>query len=88
MEVACTLRAFATKNKCSVGSLAKKLKHKDLLVKQFQKKIKTVERSVRNEMNKGFEQIRAYDRQEIQKLKISLAEMHKNSQSSRELAIQ
>ena len=39
-------------------------------------------------MNKGFEQIRAYDRQEVQKLKISLDEIHKNSQANRELAVQ
>jgi hypothetical protein len=39
-------------------------------------------------MNKGFEQIRACDRQEIHQLKTSLEEMHKNSQASRELAIQ
>jgi signal transduction histidine kinase len=33
-------------------------------------------------------QIRAYDRQEIQQLKVSLDEMHKNSQESREMATQ
>jgi hypothetical protein len=64
------------------------MKKKDLLVKQLQNHIKTVEQSVRNEMNKGFEQIKVCDRQEIQQLKISLDEMHKNSQASRELAIQ
>ena len=47
-----------------------------------------MEQSVRSDMNKDFEQIRVYDRQEIQQLKISLDEMHKNSQASRELAIQ
>jgi hypothetical protein len=88
MEVAGTLGDFSTTNQCSVGNLAEQLKQKDLLVKQLQNQIKTVEQSVRNEMNKGFEQIRACDRQEIQQLKISLDEMHKNSQASRELAIQ
>jgi len=39
-------------------------------------------------MKKGFEKIRAYNRKEIQQLKISLDEMHKNSQENRELAIQ
>ena len=47
-----------------------------------------MEQSVRDEMNRGFEQIRACDRQEIQQLKISLDEMHKNAKVSRELAIQ
>jgi hypothetical protein len=84
MEVAGTLGAFATTNQCSVGNLTEQLKQKDLLVKQLQNQINTVEQSVRNEMNKGFEQIRACDRQEIQQLKISLDEMHKNSQASRE----
>jgi ABC-type phosphate transport system auxiliary subunit len=88
MEVAGTLGAFATENQCSVGNLTEQLKKKDMLVKQLQNQINTMEQSVRNEMNKGFEQIRAYDRQEIQQLKISLDEMHKNSQASRELVIQ
>jgi ABC-type phosphate transport system auxiliary subunit len=88
MEVAGSLGDFATTNQCSVGNLKEQLKQKDLLVRQLQNQIKTVEQSVRNEMNKGFEQIRACDRQEIQQLKISLDEMHKNSQASRELAIQ
>jgi hypothetical protein len=47
-----------------------------------------MEQEVRYEMNKDFEQIRACDRQEIQQLKFSLDEMHKNAQASREWAIQ
>jgi hypothetical protein len=39
-------------------------------------------------MNKGLEKIRAYDRQEIQQLKTSLDELHRNSQANRELTIQ
>jgi hypothetical protein len=35
-------------------------------------------------MTKGFEKIRAYDRQEIQQLKINLDEMKINSQESKE----
>ena len=88
MEVESTLGDFATTNQCSVRDLAEQLKQKDLLVKQLQNQIKTAEQSVRNEMNKGFDKIRACDRQEIQQLKINLDEMHKNSQESREMAIQ
>jgi hypothetical protein len=88
MEVAGSLGDFSTTNQYSVGNLKEQLKQKDLLVRQLQNQIKTMEQSVRNEMNRGFEQIRACDRQEIQQLKISLDEMHKNSQASRELAIQ
>ena len=50
--------------------------------------METMERDVRNQVNQYFENIRAYDRQEIQQLKISLYEMHRNSHASRELAIQ
>jgi hypothetical protein len=44
-----------------------------------------VEQEVRIVMNKGFKHIRAHDRKEIQQLKISLEEMQKNSQASKEL---
>jgi ABC-type phosphate transport system auxiliary subunit len=88
MEVAGSLGDFSTTNRYSVGNLKEQLKQKDLLVSQLQSQVKTMEQSVRSEMNKGFEQIRAHDRQEIQQLKINLDEMHKNSQASRELAIQ
>jgi ABC-type phosphate transport system auxiliary subunit len=82
MEVAGSLGDFATTNQYSVGNLKEQLKQKDLLVSQLQNQVKTVEQSVRSEMNKGFEQIRACDRKEIQQLKISLDEMHKNSQQA------
>jgi len=83
-----SLGAFATTNQSSVGNLAEQLKHKGLLVRQLQNQIKIVEDSVRNKMNKDFEQIRACDRHEIQHVKTSLDEIHKNSQANRELAIQ
>jgi len=37
-----------------------------------------MEKNVSSEINKGFEQSRACDRHEIQQLKSSLDEMHKN----------
>jgi hypothetical protein len=39
-------------------------------------------------MNKDFEQIRAYDRQQIQQLKTNLDELYQNSQANRELSTQ
>jgi hypothetical protein len=66
MDVADSLGAFATTNQFSVGNLKEKLKQKDLLVSQLRDQVKTVEQGVRSEMNKGFEQIRAHDRKEIQ----------------------
>jgi hypothetical protein len=77
--VANSLGAFATTNQFSVGNVKEKLKKKDMLVNPLREQVKTMEQGVRREMNKGFEQIRAHDRQEIQHLKISLEEMQKNS---------
>jgi ABC-type phosphate transport system auxiliary subunit len=71
-EVAGLLGDFATTNQYSVGNLKEQLKQKDLLVSQLKNQVKTVEENVRSEMNNIFEQIRAYDRQEIQQLKFSL----------------
>jgi hypothetical protein len=39
--------------------------------------MKTVEKNVRSEVNKEFEQIRASDKHEIQQLKSILEEMHR-----------
>jgi hypothetical protein len=87
MEVEDTLGYFSTANHYSVENLKEKLNKKDLLVGNLQHQMKTVEQNVRNEMNRGFEHIRACDRQEIQQLKFSLNEMHKNAQASREWVI-
>jgi hypothetical protein len=87
-DVAGSLGAFATTNQFSVGNLKERLKQKDLLISQLQNQVKTVEKNVRSEMNKSFEQIRVCDTQEIQQLKSSLDEMHKNAQASREWAFQ
>jgi cell division septum initiation protein DivIVA len=76
-EVAGSLGDFATTNQFSVGNLKERLKQKDLQISQLQNQMKTVEKNVRSEVNKGFEQIRASDKQEIQQLKSSLEEMHR-----------
>jgi len=54
-EVAGSLGAFATANQFSVGNLKERLKQKELPISQLQSQIKTVEKNVRNEINKGFE---------------------------------
>jgi predicted RNase H-like nuclease (RuvC/YqgF family) len=87
-EVAGSLGDFATTNQFSVENLKERLKQKDLMISQLQNQIQTMEKNVRSEINKGFEQARASDRQEIQQLKSSLNEMHKNVQASRGQAIQ
>jgi ABC-type phosphate transport system auxiliary subunit len=88
MEVAGTLGDFSTTNHYSVGNLKEQLKKKDLLVGHLQHQMKTMEQNVRNEMNRGFEHIRACDQTRNSATQISLDEMHKNLQASRELAIQ
>jgi hypothetical protein len=87
-EVAGSLGAYATTNQFSVGTLKERLKQKDLLINQLQNQIKTVEEDVRSEVNKGFEQMRANDRQEIQQLKSNLEEIHKTAQASQGRVIQ
>jgi cell division septum initiation protein DivIVA len=87
-EMVGSLGAFATTNQWSVENLAEQLKQRNLLISQLQNQIRTVEKNVRSEVNKGLEQARASDRQEIQQLKSSLDEMHKNVQASEGRAIQ
>jgi hypothetical protein len=48
----------------------------------------TMEQNVRNQMNKEFEQVRSYDRHQIQQLKANLGELYKNSQANRGLFTQ
>jgi hypothetical protein len=43
---------------------------------------------VKNNMNQDFEQIRAYDKHQIQQLQANLEELHQNSQASRGLVTQ
>jgi hypothetical protein len=67
---------------------SEQLKQKNLLVRQLQNQIKTVEQSVKNKMNQDFDQIRAYERHQIQQLQASIEEFQRNSQADRELATQ
>jgi hypothetical protein len=53
-EVAGSLGAFAMTNQFSVENLKERLKKKDLLISQLQNQIRTVEKNVRSEINKGF----------------------------------
>jgi hypothetical protein len=62
MDVAGLLGDFATKNQYSVGNLKEQLKKKDLMISQLQNQVHTMEKNVRSDMNKGFQQIRACDR--------------------------
>ena len=48
----------------------------------------TMERDVRNNMNKEFEQVIANEKHEIQQLKSNLDELHQNSQDNKGLVTQ
>jgi hypothetical protein len=74
-----SLGAFATSNQCSVENLADQLKQKNMLVRKLQDQMTTMERDVRNNMNKEFEQVIADFRHQIQQWKAILDELHQNS---------
>jgi ABC-type phosphate transport system auxiliary subunit len=69
-------------------NMADQLKQRNLLIIQLQNKISTVEKNVIRKVNKGLEYARASDKQEIQQLKTSLDEMHRNVQASEGQSIQ
>lgn len=71
--------AFAMSNQCLVENLANHLKQKNMLVRQLQDQMTTMERDVRNKMKKEFEQVIADVRHQIQQWKANLDELHQNS---------
>ena len=83
-----SLRAFATANQWSVENLAEQLKQKNLLVWKLQDQMFPMEQTVKDNMNQDFEQIRAYDRHQIQQLQANLEELHWNSQANKGLVTQ
>jgi hypothetical protein len=51
---------------------------------QFQSQLKNTKKNIREEINKGIEQYRVVDKQEIQMIKSSLDEMYKKMKNSQE----
>ena len=47
-----------------------------------------MEQDVKNKMSQDFEQVRAYDRHQIQQLQANLEELHQNSQDNKGLITQ
>jgi hypothetical protein len=70
------------------GEFGRATKTKILLVGQLQDQILTMEQTVKNKMSQDFEQIRAYDRHQIQQLQANLEELHQNSQANKGLVTQ
>jgi hypothetical protein len=73
-ELAGTMRAIASENIYSVGSLTTMLEQKDQTITHLQDKLKETERNISWGIQKGLEQARLKDIQEIQKMKTGLEE--------------
>jgi hypothetical protein len=71
-EVVGSLGDFAKANLFSVDNMKEKLKQKNQVIIQLQNQIRTIEKNVKDEVNKGLEHARASDKKEIQLLKFSL----------------
>jgi hypothetical protein len=74
-ELAGTMGAIASTNMYSVGSLTSMLEQKDQTIIQLQDKLKETERNISWGIQKGLEQARLKDMQEIQKMNKDLEEV-------------
>jgi hypothetical protein len=81
-EIAETLGAYATTNQYSVRTLRAHLKQKNLLINKLEAWLATTKTNAREEANKGFEQARVTDQQEIERLKSDLEQMNQLTQTS------
>ena len=54
----------------------------------MQDQMLAMEQTVKNKMSQDFEQIKAYDRHQIQRLQANLEELHRNSQANKGLVTQ
>jgi hypothetical protein len=87
-EIAGRMGAFASTNLHSVSNLRTMLQQKDQMIAQLQNQLKEIERSISWEINKGLEQARFNDIQEIQKLKASVNEANLKIQASQTQVLQ
>jgi len=74
IEIEGTMGALALENLYSIGNLTAMLQQKDQMMVQLQNQLKETERSISRKIDKGLEQAKCNDIQEIQKLKASLDE--------------
>ena len=87
-EVASSMGALATTNVFTVDNMRTRLKQSNHRIVQLQNQLKDTEKNVKEEINKGLDQARVVDKQEIQSLKSSLDEMNKKMQTSQMQVIQ
>ena len=88
IEVVGSMGALATNNLFTVDNLKTRMKQRNQMISQLQSQIKNTEKNIREEINKGLEQARFVDQQEIQLLKSSLDEMNKKMKMSQVQVIQ
>jgi uncharacterized protein involved in exopolysaccharide biosynthesis len=81
-EVVGSMGALATTNLFTVDNMRTGLKQSNHRIVQLQNQLKDTEKNVKEEINKGLDQARVVDKQEIQSLKSSLDEMNKKMQTS------
>jgi chromosome segregation ATPase len=81
IEVEGSLGDFATANLFLVDNLKARMKQRNQMIAQLQIQIRNTEKNIRDYINKGLEQARVVDKQEIHLLKSSLDDMYKKIQS-------
>jgi hypothetical protein len=87
-EVAGSMGALTTTNLFTVDNTRTRLKQSNDMIVQLQNQLKDTEKNIKEEINKGLEQARAADKQEIKLLKSSLDELCKKMQNSQGQATQ
>jgi hypothetical protein len=75
-EVVSSMGALETTNLFTISNMRARLEHSNLRITQLQDQLKDIEKNIKVEINKGLEQARAADKQEIQLVKSSLDEMN------------
>ena len=81
-EVASSMEALATTNLFTVSNMRARLEQSNHRITQLQNQLKDTKKNIKAEINKGLDQARVVDKQEIQSLKSSLDEMNKKMQTS------
>jgi hypothetical protein len=87
-EVAGSMGALVITNLFTVDSMRTRLKQSNNMIVQLQNQLKNTKKNIREEINKGLEQARVVDKQEIQLLKSSLDEINKKAEMSQMQVIQ
>ena len=86
IEVVGSMGALETTNLFTVDNMKTRLKKSIHMIAQLQSQLKNTEKNIREEINKGLEQDRVVEKQEIQMLKYSLDEIYKKMKKIQEEA--